>query len=244
MATSENALIPKVWTTLPDAIRVRLGNEAGPQRAMLEEGHLLIILHQLPSPEDHRRKAALFWRSPDGTWKTTERGSGPGAISDLLEAFADCLDQLDEAENAAQTALAYHSVLEKLAPVVRSTRGLHKALQQAREMMKSERELINCRDRAAAVERSADLLLQDAQFGLDFVVAKQAEAQAAEARQMSAAAHRLNLLAALFLPLTALAGVFGMNSLPAGLETPAVFWLVCIAGLSLGAFLAWELRRR
>ncbi|MEN9678301.1 MAG: hypothetical protein RIS76_4197 [Verrucomicrobiota bacterium] len=47
--TAEASVLPKLWTTIPEAIRNRLGREAGPQRAMLEEDHLLLILHQIPA---------------------------------------------------------------------------------------------------------------------------------------------------------------------------------------------------
>ena len=229
----EASILPKLWT-IPDSIRNRLGREPGPQRAMLEEGHLLIILHQLPQPDEHQRKPALFWRSPEGEWKTNLQGTGLAALNDHMRTFDNKLTELEDAENLASTATEYHTVLEKLAPVLRSSRGLHRTMQQARELVKGERELINFRDQAAAIERNSELLLQDAQFGLNFTVARQAEAQAATARQMAATAHRLNLLAALFLPLTALASVFGMeihSKLP---DTQANFWLICVCGILLG----------
>jgi len=109
--------------------------------------------------------------------------------------------------------------------------------------VKAERELINCRDEAAGIERAAELLLQDAQFGMEFIAARQSETQARDARRMAAAAHRLNVLAALFLPLTALAGVLGMNALPAWLATQSMFWAVCALGLALGIVLALMVRK-
>jgi hypothetical protein len=36
---------------------------------------------------------------------------------------------------------------------------LHRALQQAREFVKADRDLINLRDSAASIERNAELLL-------------------------------------------------------------------------------------
>lgn len=229
----EMSLLPSQWS-VPDAIRNRLGREPGPQRSMLEEGHLLIILHQLPRPDEHQRKGALFWRSPLGEWKTNLHGSGIEALKEHLKAYDNRLMNLELAETQAKSAEDYHTVLEKLAPVLRSSRGLHRALQQAREMVKNERELINLRDQAAAIERNAELLLQDAQFGLNFTVARQAEAQAAIARQMAATSHRLNLLAALFLPLTALASIFGMEIHSRLPDTPTNFWIICGAGLLTG----------
>lgn len=240
---SDASILPKLWT-LPESIRSRLGREPGPQRAMFEDGHLLIILHQLPGPDEHQRKPALFWRSPEGVWKTNLQGNGLTGLNDHLHQFDFILMELEEKENRARLATEYHDVLEKLAPVLRTSRGLHRALQQARELVKTERELINMRDQAAGIERNAELLLQDAQFGLNFTVARQAEAQAASARQMAATAHRLNLLAAMFLPLTALASVFGMNIHHGIADTATNFWLVCACGLLLGMVVMGLLGKR
>lgn len=240
---TETNLLPKLWL-VPESISNRLGREAGPQRAMFEDGHLLIILHQLPKPDEHQRKAALFWRNSEGEWKTNLHGNGLSALNEHLRSFDARLTDLENAENRANTAIEYHSVLEEIAPVLRSSRGLHRALQQAREFLKSERELINLRDQAAGIERTAELLLQDAQFGLNFTVARQAEAQAATARQMAATAHRLNLLAALFLPLTALASIFGMEVHSPVSDSLTNFWLILGAGLILGFFVMSLLRKK
>ena len=230
---ADPSVLPKLWN-IPDAIRNRLGREAGPQRAMLEEGHLLIILHQPPEPDEHTRKAALFWRQPSGEWRSNLPGAAPASLQDLLQSYEQQLTALEGLENNAKSATDYHSVLEKIAPILRSSRGLHRALQQARELLKSETLLINFRDQAAGVERTAELLLQDAQFGLNFTVAKQAEAQSALAQQMAVTAHRLNLLAALFLPLTALASIFGMEIHSQVKDTPTNFWLICLLGVLIG----------
>jgi hypothetical protein len=227
-------IIPKLWTTIPEAIRNRVGREPGPQRAMQEEEHMLIILHQIPGPDDAQRRPALFWRQPDGTWKSNPDAGGLLALQNHLAAFAAKLDELDKAEHAAQTATEYHKVLEAIAPVLRSSRGLHRALQQAREFVKADRDLINLRDQAASIERNAELLLQDAQFGLNFTVAKQAEAQALSAQRMANTSHRLNVLAALFLSLTALTGLFSMYVRGPLEDTPASFWLIAVIGVVVG----------
>ena len=239
----ESTVLPKLWT-LPEAIRNRLGRDAGPQRAMFEEDHLLLILHQIPEPDEHTRKAALFWRSPAGEWRSNLGGAGLNPLLERLKAYDERLTQLETAENRAATAAEYHSVLEQLAPVVRSSRGLHRALQQARDLVKTEHALINFRDQAAAAERNAELLMQDAQFGLNFTVAKQAEAQAATAKQMAVTAHRLNLLAAVFLPVTALASVFGMEIHSSLRDTPVNFWLICSLGMLIGVLLGGLLARK
>ncbi len=229
-------MLPKMWA-LPDAIKIRLGREAGPQRAMLEEGHLFIILHKIPAPDEQRRRPALFWRQPNNQWLSTERGAGANALSLFLTAYEERLLELDQAEVKANSATEYHQVLEGIAPVLRSSRGLHRALQEARDKLKEDRDLIDFRDRAAGIERSAELLLQDAQFGLSFTAAKQAETQAQSATRMASAAHRLNLLAALFLPISALTGIFGMEIRSGLADTSMNFIAVLGAGLGVGLVL-------
>jgi hypothetical protein len=236
------SILPPLWN-LPEAIRNRIGREPGPQRAMLEEGHLLIILHEIPAPDEHERKAALFWRAPNGEWRSNLNGGALGALSDLLRRYDERLTQLEKAENDASNAVQYHCVLENLGPVLRATRGLHRAMQQARELLRADRDLINFRDQAAGVERTAELLLQDAQFGLNFTVARVAESQAATARKMAATAHRLNLLAALFLPITALTSVFGMEIRSGLADSPVNFWGVCAGGILIGVLITAMLSR-
>ena len=227
-------IIPNLWATIPEAIRNRVGREPGPQRAMFEVGHLLIILHKMPGPHDVSRRPALFWRQPDGVWQASvENGSG-FALQNHLTAYAARLDELDKADHAAKTAAEYHQVLEAIAPVLRSSRGLHRALQQAREFVKTDRDLINLRDQAAGIERTAELLLQDAQFGLNFTAAKQAEAQAQSAQRMANTSHRLNVMAALFLPLTALSGLFSMYVRADVADTTQNFWYITSAGVLAG----------
>ena len=89
---------------------------------------------------------------------------------------------------AAASAAAYHAVLEEAAPLLRAGRGLLRALQQAREAIPADRDLISARDRAAAIARSAELIVQDARFGMDFTAARNAERHAENSRRHLAAA--------------------------------------------------------
>ncbi len=244
MQKTEPSVLPKTWINLPEAIRVRLGREAGPQRSMLEEGHLLIILHTTPAADVQKRQAALFWRLPTGEWKSSADAPGIRSITDVIQGYDAKLDELETAEDKASDAVTYHHVLEQLAPVLRASRGLHRSLQQAREYLKMERELINYRDQAAATERTAELLLQDAQFGLNFIAAKQAETQAHEAKSQAVAAHKLNMLAAFFLPLSTVASLYGMGVALPGYSTPGMFWLLCAAGLAVGVGISLSLARK
>jgi len=238
-----SSLFPAGWQ-IPDTIRHRLGREAGPQRAMFADGHLLLILHEAPAADETARKPAFFWRHPAGGWKASRPVQPAGTLADFLKSYEDRLLRLEAEENAATTAKEYHAILEEAAPVLRAARGLHRSLQQAREAVNEERELINHRDRAAALERTAELLVQDAQFGLSYIAARQSEAQAESTARMAVAAHRLNVLAALFLPLTAVASVLGMEIHSGLSDTRHNFWLIVAASAVIGLVLALMVRRK
>ena len=211
---------------------------------MHEEGHLLLILHECPAPDETARTPAFFWRSPQGEWKTQRNPMPSGTLVDYLKSYEDRLLKLEAQEANASGAAEYHAVLEGVAPVLRAVRGVHRTLQQARDLVKDDAELINHRDRAAALERTGELLLQDAQFGLSFIAARQAEAQADSAARMASAAHRLNVLAALFLPLTAVASVLGMDVHSGLTDTQQNFWLIVAVSVGLGLMFVLMVRRK
>lgn len=57
-------IIPPTWN-LPETIRNRLGASTyGRQRAMLEDGHLLVILHKPPGPDDAKREGCFSGAVP------------------------------------------------------------------------------------------------------------------------------------------------------------------------------------
>ena len=66
-------------------------------------------------------------------------------------------------------------------------------------------------DHAGDAARTCKLLQADARNSLDFLITRQGEIQAAHSRETERAGHRLNVMAAIFLPLTDVSSVFGMN---------------------------------
>jgi hypothetical protein len=232
-----HSLVPANWQ-LPDSIKERLGRSAGPQRIILEEGHLLIVLHELPQPSQIHRNGVLFWRQPNGAWFASN-GSGIAALGAHLATFHQELDKLTRDEMIADTARQYHLILTQLSPINRTVRHTKETLQKAREAMPDDERLIDYRDQAAALERSADLLLQEANYGLTFTAARRSEEEAEAAR-------RLNVLAAIFLPLTALTGLFGMtmHSNTGFEKMPGSFFIVAAGGLALGLAIAFFLRKK
>ena len=228
-------IIPPTWN-LPEAIRTRLGQSTlGRQRAIVEDGHLLLVLHKPPGPDDREREGALFWRNPAGEWQSHRGGSGPGALKRHVQGYAEIEGKLAHDYEQAPDTTALFDVLEALTPLARAGRSMHQALQAAREAMKGDAFLIEVRDLASDVERNLDLLVEDVRNALQYRMAREAEEQARLSKEAVRASHRLNVLAAWFFPLTALSSVFGMNFAHGfDQQRPTFFWIVFALGLALG----------
>lgn len=232
------SLLPPSWD-VPPLFRQRLGDSVGKQRMMSEEGHLLLVLHAPPGPDQTERVGRYFWRRPSGPWAGCEPGGRAATLAGHLADYESALDRLDKLEDRATSAREYFELMSELGPLQRSTRNMHAVLQQARDARPDDRDLINFRDRAYELERSFELLHTNAKNGLDFAVARQGEAQAAASHRMALSAHRLNLLAAFFFPLATLSSVLGMN-LQHGLEqrpAPVPFFTTIGVGLTAGLVL-------
>ena len=227
--------LPSTWA-IPDQIRDRFGQKsAGKQRAMVADGHLLLVLHQAPQPGNRQREAVFFWRQPDGRWEASQTGIGFKLLIQHLKAYNLAEENLTQQYFQAQTSKDYFQILENLAPLQLATQNLHATLQSAREAIPTDRDLIDLRDEAYEIERTLNLLYQNTKNALDFAMAKKSEEQTKLSLESVRSGHRLNLLAAIFFPLTAISCLFGMN-LPSGLETqsPILFWIIFISGIFLG----------
>jgi hypothetical protein len=238
-------ILPPTWS-LPDALRARLGQSTfGRQRALFEEGHLLLVLHRPPGPDNTKREGVLFWRTPAGDWQFSRGGPGPGGLKRHLQDYAELEAKLTAQYDQAADSTALFNLIEILTPLVRSARNQHAALQSAREAIKGDALLIELRDRAYELERGFELLLEDARNALSYRTTRDGEERAQLSREALRASHRLNVVAALFLPLTAITSVFGMN-LPHGIQASSslLFWLVFLGGLGLGIVIrAWVVAR-
>ena len=237
--------VPLDWQ-VPAALTRRLGERSGRQRAMNSEGHLLLILHEPPVPGNSQRTGRLFWRDAGGNWKSNGHGAGVQALMGHLAEYADRVERLEKDMERADSADDYYALLRGVAPLHRSARNLHATLQQAREMVPDDGDLINARDQSGEIERALDLLHNDASHGLDYTVARHAEHQAEVTHQMSVAGYRLNLLAATFFPIATIGTIFGMN-LTHGFEGPGfggLFWFLLVFGLMSGVALAAVIAKR
>jgi Mg2+ and Co2+ transporter CorA len=204
---------------------------------MVHDGHFVLVVHLVPGADDLDRKAAIFWRNPSGTWKSTGAVKGGfSALREIVGAYKTRVTELEAELDQSKRAAAYFKLLNDIAPILRSARHLHKTLQEAREAMPKEAPLIALRDTAGEIERAAELIQSDAKAGLDFTTAKRAEEQAELSEHIARSSHKLNLIAALTLPMSAIGAVFGVN-LQHGLETrhsPWVFWVFVALSFVVG----------
>jgi hypothetical protein len=236
-------IIPATWI-LPDAIRARLGQTTyGRQRAIIEDGHLVLVLHKPPGPDDRLREGVLFWRSPDGEWQCNRGGPGSGGLKRHVQSFAELETSFTSQYEKAADIDTLFILMDALTPLSRSARNMHGALQMAREAFKAEPFIIEMRDMASDIERNYELLLDDVRTEIQHRSARDAQAQAQNAQAALQASHRLNILAALFFPLTAVTSLFGMNFAHGfNKDSPGMFWLVFIISTALGfAMKGWVL---
>lgn len=227
-------IVPEDWD-VPVQIRERFGDSAGRQRAMIADGHLLLVLHHPPGPNDRERKACLLWRNRTGSWTWTADGSTNHLLKRHVASFAERAEDLENQLQKASCAADYFSILQAIAPLHRSSCNLHNTLQKARDMMPEDRDIIVARDAAGDTERAFELLYMDAKNGLDYTAAQRNELQSQRTYEMSVTAHRLNILAAIFFPITAISSIFGMN-FATGLESLPGIWLFW--GILSGGFIS------
>lgn len=234
--------LPLTWR-IPKSIRVRVGDTAGRQRVIEEEGHLLLVLHKAPEAGDTHRVGRFLWRSAEGAWSASDGGDGPAVLMKHVAEYAAVIAKYDQQEENASSAHEYFLVIEGLLPLIRSTAHLHQVLQEARKLLPDDRGLINARDQAYELERTVDLLYTSAKNGLDFEIAKRAEEEATASRAMARSAHRLNVLAGFFFPLATISSVMGMEMSNLSSNEWSRMGLIVIAGLIVGLILAMFITR-
>ena len=150
-------LVPANWQ-LPDYFRHRLGSSVGRQRVMQFESQLLIVVHQVPESQETQRRGILIWRDAEGKWLASSGEIGSSALESLIKRYSKKLAEFDQLESKAQKSDEYLPLLEGLSPVLRSVRNLYDVLQEARKLCPDIRELIEVRDYAYDVSRTAELL--------------------------------------------------------------------------------------
>jgi len=217
---------------------------------MQSEGQLLIVAHLVPERDEASRRGILFWRDAGGEWKCSNGDLGRIALTMHMDRYSKRLDAFEQQEAAANKADDYLPLLDGLAPILRSTRNLLEALEEARKAVPDARELIDLRDRAYDLARQAELLYEDSKNSMDVAIVRRADEQAQTTHQMMVAAHRLNILAALFFPFATLGALFGTTLTDnwSWSQSPAPFFLFVLVsllgGLALTLFVTQGTRAR
>src|SRR5262249_25372971 len=144
--------LPHDWEA-PAKFARRLGDDVGRQRVMQADGHLLLVLHELPKPASTKRIGRLFWRDAEGSWRSKPLGDGAQALKRHVSEFAERMEAVEKECQEAESATEFYGLLRTIAPLHRTARHLHAVLQEARELAPEDRDLINLRDRAGEIER-------------------------------------------------------------------------------------------
>jgi len=206
---------------------------------MHADSHLLIVGHFVPEPDEATRRGILFWRDAAGEWKCSNGDPGRAALAMHLDRSSKRLEACEQQEQAAMRADDYLPLLEGLAPLVRTQRNFFETLEEARKAMPEVRELIDHRDRSYDLSRQADLLYEDAKNSMDVAIVRRADEQAESTQQMTVAAYRLNILAALFFPFATLGAIFGTTLTEnwSWSQSPSPFVLFVLVSLIAGFIL-------
>lgn len=230
-------MMPKSWG-ISEKILARLSKRtAGHQRAMIEEDQVLLILHKPPSKDDLEREVVLFWRNPEGQWKFGDKGDGVTHLRAHIEEYNKLEEKIEKNYLKASSADDYFAILEDVAPLQRATKNMHLALQDVREKFREDSDIIGFRDLAYEVSRNLELFYIDTKNKVDYFIAKQAELQSKLSQDAVESSQRLNNLAAIFLPITAMASIFGMNVEIGIAKAPYISFIIILAVGFTGGFL-------
>lgn len=230
-------LLPDDWT-LPESLRRRVGTSIGRQRAMFDAGHALLLVHRPPRGGERERRALVLHRDPEGAWRGAPGPSGPAALRGAVEAYAARLAELEAQLARASVPRERYAVLRESRPLARAARNFHAALQEVRTAIPEDADVLLARDRAYDLERESAALFEEASAALQLGLAEDADEQSSAAARIAVESHRLNLLAAICLPVTALGSILGMN-LETGVEhVPGPWLFVAVVGSAFAIGLA------
>lgn len=228
--------LPKLWS-LPSAVRTAFGARVQEQRVLHHAGHLLLVLHEASG------EPVLFWREPNGEWRSTAAGRGLVPLKEMVGAYAEQAQLIEKRLGSARVARDFFEVLVALRPLEHRARELGLVVQRASEHEGKDLELQGLAMRAAATARHLALLVLRTEDGRDFDLAQLTEEQADISNQMVVSGQRLNFLVAMLLPMTALTSIFGMNLIDhqgsrAGLMAASVVLFALLLGGLLSLFVA------
>src|SRR3954468_9613055 len=110
------SILPVDWN-VPVKLRDRLGSTAGRQRLLLEDGHVLLVLHAAPGADEIDRRGRYFWRDLDGGWRAAPEIDRVTTLREHLSEYEHEIEQLEHTEDGATQARDYFELLDRLAPL-------------------------------------------------------------------------------------------------------------------------------
>ena len=232
--------IPEKWE-IPTSLRIRIGNNIGRQRTIQEEGHTIILLHQAPHANEKKRRGACCWINPDGILHFSPDTHDFEA---LFAGYRNRLLHLESQYQKANSAIEYFTILEEIIPLHFAAIRMASALQSARDVTPTNRQVLLWRDETFEIGRESELLQINAKNALDYYQAKSVEDLSKVTYDLSKTSHHLNMMATFFVPMMAVAGLFGMN-LHNGFENKDgvfMFLTISVSSIFLGLIVNYFFR--
>jgi Mg2+ and Co2+ transporter CorA len=231
---------------VPPNLQALLAETIRRQRYLSEGDCFALILHQLPAPDSEERVPCLFVSQSTPTTAPLEAVKGPyQGIKPLLADYDAELDTLEDALESTSDLQLLFDLQQRLIPTARSLRNAVRVLEGAHVAHRKHRGLTATLEYAHELGRDLDILEASLATKIDNQQSRILLQQAQATARLEEKNHRLNMILAMFLPLTALTSAFGMN-LDSGLDTTWVpyFWSVWLVGLSLGVVMLYLLNKR
>ncbi|MEI6604962.1 MAG: hypothetical protein WCP35_06610 [Verrucomicrobiota bacterium] len=241
MVTPRKSLKLPAHFEIEPELREQLSNRAGHQRCLEGRDELLLVVHDVPQAGVPEREAWFFWKRHDGRW-AQPGGSGLGELGELLERYAEAIDdhedRLDKAAGAAEICV----VLRHAPPLARCTRNLMVALEQTLAADPENREIRTYRDRARELERAAELLNTDARVALECWQAERVGEQSQASRRLGILAFRMCLLAGFSLPLLVISNL-SVTLVGGAAFIQPLSWGMFFGGSAVGTMTLWLVAR-
>ncbi len=73
---------------------------------MYHDGHLLLVLHAPPEPNQNAREGRVFWRKPNGDWAAKD-GGGFAALKKHFLEFEKVLEVCEQQGEVAESPREY-----------------------------------------------------------------------------------------------------------------------------------------
>lgn len=232
--------VPDNWE-IPTKLRARIGKTVGRQRTLQEEGHTLILIHQAPHSNEKSRRGACCWITPEGVLRFYPETEN---FETIFNSYRNRLHHLEKEYKTANTAIQYFNILEEIIPFYFASMRMASAMQAARDAAPTCRQVLLWRDETYEIQREAEILQICAKNALDYHQAKSVEDLSKITYDLSKTSHRLNMMATFFVPMMAVAGLFGMN-IHTGFEkseSSLLFWSIAFASILIGVIVNYFFR--